>query len=95
MAEIVYREESYQIMGACFEVYMRMGCGFLEPVYQECLAIALEQQGIPFEREKVIELFYRDQRLAQNYRADFVCYDKILWSLRRSAGWRMNIGRRC
>ena len=37
MAEIVFKDESYQIMGACFEVYKEMGCGFLERVYQECL----------------------------------------------------------
>jgi len=39
MSEIVYKEESYAIMGACFEVYKNMGCGFLESVYQECLEI--------------------------------------------------------
>ena len=36
---ILYKEESYQIMGACFEVYKEKGCGFLEAVYQECLEI--------------------------------------------------------
>ena len=37
MTEIIYIEMSYRIIGACFEVYKEMGCGFLEPVYQECL----------------------------------------------------------
>ena len=37
MAEIIYKQESYAIIGACFEVYNEKGCGFLEPVYQECL----------------------------------------------------------
>jgi hypothetical protein len=32
MAEVIYKDESYRIMGACFEVYKEMGCGFLEPV---------------------------------------------------------------
>ncbi len=48
MAELIYREESYRIMGACFEVYRSMGRGFLEPVYQECLEIELAERGIPF-----------------------------------------------
>ncbi|MBP7376062.1 MAG: GxxExxY protein [Pyrinomonadaceae bacterium] len=48
MAEIIYREESYKIMGACFEVYKEKGCGFTEPVYQECLKIEFERQSIPF-----------------------------------------------
>ena len=43
--DIIYKEESYGIMGACFEVYREMGCGFTEPVYQECLEIELEMRG--------------------------------------------------
>jgi GxxExxY protein len=48
MMEIVYKDESYRIMGACFEVYKEMGCGFLAPVYQECLEIELAIQELPF-----------------------------------------------
>lgn len=47
MTEIIYKKESYAIIGACFEVYNEKGCGFLEPVYQECLAIEFKYQGIP------------------------------------------------
>src|SRR5213080_4021968 len=47
MTEIIYKSESYAIIGACFEVYNEKGCGFLEPVYQECLAIEFEYQRIP------------------------------------------------
>jgi len=41
-AELIYKDESYAIIGACFEVYRDKGCGFLEPVYHECLEIELE-----------------------------------------------------
>ena len=47
---LLFEEESYRILGACFEVYKEKGCGFLEPVYQECLAIEFEVQSIPFEQ---------------------------------------------
>ena len=47
MTELIFEEESYQIRGAVFDVYREMGCGFLEPVYQECLEIELEMQQIP------------------------------------------------
>ena len=47
MTEIIHKKESYAIIGACFEVYNEKGCGFLEPVYQECLGIELEYQLIP------------------------------------------------
>lgn len=46
MSDLIYQEESYKIIGACFEVYKQKGCGFNEPIYQECLAIELELQGI-------------------------------------------------
>ncbi len=47
--ELFYKDESYAIVGACFAVYKEKGCGFLEPVYHECLEIELELQGIPFQ----------------------------------------------
>jgi len=45
---LIYKEESYAIVGACMAVYKNKGCGFLEPVYHECLAIEFEIRGIPF-----------------------------------------------
>src|SRR3954466_8572126 len=48
MSDLVYKEESYRIMGACFQIYKEKGCGFLEPVYQECMEIELTLQGIQF-----------------------------------------------
>jgi len=51
MADLIYKEEAYRIVGACFEVYKEKGTGFLEPVYQECLEIELEHQGIPFRSQ--------------------------------------------
>jgi GxxExxY protein len=57
--EIVYKEESYLIVGACYEVYNEKGCGFLEGVYQECLAIELGLQGIPFQEQKELALNYK------------------------------------
>jgi GxxExxY protein len=47
MSDIICENESYAIIGSCFEVYNDKGCGFLEPVYQECLAIEFEYQRIP------------------------------------------------
>jgi GxxExxY protein len=61
--EIVYSEASYRIMGACFEVYKEMGCGFLEPVYQECLEIELGLQGIPFKPQYRLKLSYKGRLL--------------------------------
>ena len=82
MTELIYKEESYAILGACFNVYKTMGCGFLESVYQECLEIEFEYQGIPFSSQKELKLTYRDKELKQTYRPDFICFDKIIIELK-------------
>lgn len=74
---IVYKEESYKIIGAAFKVYNNLGHGFLEAVYQEALEIEFERQGIPCEREKELSIIYDGVQLKQTYKADFVCYGKI------------------
>ena len=78
MAEILYRDESYRIIGACFEVYKYKGCGFTEPVYQECLQIEFSLQDIPFVSQPELELEYKGRNLIQTFRPDFVCYGKIV-----------------
>ncbi|MDO9392150.1 MAG: GxxExxY protein [bacterium] len=76
--ELLYKDESYAIVGACFNVYKNMGSGFLEPVYQECLEIEFERQKIPFEPQKELALKYLDRTLKQKYKPDFVCYGKVV-----------------
>ena len=79
---IVYSQESYKIIGAAFNVYNTLGHGFLEAGYQECLELEFKKQGRPYEREKEIKIYYDGQELKQAYRADFVCYDKIIVELK-------------
>ncbi len=78
MSKLILPEESYRIMGACFEVYKRMGCGFLEHVYQECLEMEFEFQGIPFQSQPEVRLAYRDKNLTSYFVPDFICYGQIL-----------------
>lgn len=82
MPEIIYREESYKIIGACFEVYKQKGCGFTEPIYQECLALEFVIQGIPFILQPKIEMEYKGTKLEQHFRADFVCFGCIILELK-------------
>jgi GxxExxY protein len=79
---VVYAEESYQIMGACFEVYNQIGSGFLEPVYQECLELELAARKIPFVAQRELNLTYRGIRLQRTYKVDIVCFDKIILELK-------------
>ena len=76
--ELVYKDESYRIIGACFEVYKEMGCGFLEAVYQECLSMEFAGQGIPCQSQCALGLCYKGQPLQQKYVPDFICFDKIV-----------------
>ncbi len=76
--QIVYKEESYEIIGACMEVHRVLGCGFLEAVYQEALAIEFTKRGIPFEQNKKLRIYYNDILLRKEYEADFICFDKII-----------------
>lgn len=82
MVEIVYKEESYQIVGACMKVHAGLGSGFLESVYQEALESEFHSQSIPFERQKKLALYYNDVKLKKYYKADFLCYDKIIIELK-------------
>jgi GxxExxY protein len=78
VAGLIYGDESYRIVGACFEVYRVQGRGFLEAVYQECLEHEFADRGIPFEAQRTIPRMYKGRPLRQFYKADFVCYDKII-----------------
>ncbi len=79
---ILYKKESYDIIGAAMEVHRIIGCGFTEPVYQEALELEFDLRGIPYEREKTFRVTYKGQLLDKEFRADFVCYDSIIVELK-------------
>ena len=80
--ELLYREESYFIRGAVYEVYREMGAGFLEAVYQECLEREMRIKQIPFVSQPTLQLFYKREQLIATYRPDLICYDKIIIELK-------------
>lgn len=80
--ELIYKEEAYAIVGACFEVYNVQGYGFLEPVYQECLHIELGLRSIPAAPKPELILSYKGHTLLKRYEADYVCYGKIIVELK-------------
>ena len=79
---IIYSKESYKIAGSAMKVYNTLGCGFLEPVYQEALEIEFQRRGIPYKREEELDIYYDGILLKKKYIADFVCYDKIIVELK-------------
>jgi GxxExxY protein len=82
VTEIIYREQSYRILGACFEVYKEKGCGFLEAVFQECLEMEFGSQGIPFVAHPILALTYKGRALRQTYTPDFICESRIILEIK-------------
>lgn len=80
--KILYKDESYIIQGAVFEVYREMGNGFLESVYQECLERELIAKSATFVVQPELRLHYKSNLLKQTYRPDFICFEKIIVELK-------------
>jgi len=82
MDDFPLKDETYQVLGACFEVYNEMGRGFLESVYQECLEVELTSYGIPFEAQQPIELVFKGQELQRTFAPDLLCFGKVIVELK-------------
>ena len=73
-----FKKETYKIIGCAMKVHSELGNGFLEAVYQEALSIMFFEEGIPFEKEKLLEISFRGKILEKKYIADFICYNNII-----------------
>ena len=78
MTDIILKDESYKIIGACMEVHKELGFGFKEIVYKDALEIEFNTLGIPYQREKLYKIEYKGKILPRRYPADFVIYDAII-----------------
>ena len=80
--ELLMKDKTYQIIGACYEVHKNLGCGFLEAVYQEALVMELIDRNVPVEREKILRINYKGKFLEKKYVADFVCFESVIVELK-------------
>ena len=78
MSSIIYKEESFTIVGLCMEVHNQLGHGFSEIVYKDALMLEFGNNGIEFEREKQYLVYYKDVLLPHKFYADFILFDKII-----------------
>lgn len=72
-----FEELTHKIIGCAMQVHRTLGNGFQEVIYQRALAIEFEHEGIVFEREKVMSIFYRDIDIGTR-RVDFFVDNKIM-----------------
>ena len=77
-SRLVYEEDTYAVIGVAMDVYYRLGCGFLVPVYQEALELELGLRKIPFTAQTRLPIRYKDYQLKKRYKADFVCFERII-----------------
>ena len=82
MADLLYKDETYNIIGAAMEVHCTLGQGFLESVYQEALELELATRLIPYVAQSGIEIYYKQQLLSKCFIADLYCYNAIVVELK-------------
>lgn len=80
--KILYKEESYRIIGSCMAVHRSLGPGFAESLYQEALTKQFKKDGVPYKKEVKIEVYFEGEKLKKYFRADYICYDKIVLELK-------------
>jgi GxxExxY protein len=80
--EFPFKDECYDIIGACMEVANELGCGFLEGVYQEALCYEFLDKGVPFEKGKVLDVYYKERLLNKKYIADFLCFGEVILEIK-------------
>ncbi|MCF6297578.1 MAG: GxxExxY protein [Flavobacteriaceae bacterium] len=81
-SKILFKEEIYKIIGACMKVHSALGSGFLEAIYDEALKKEFTKSNIPFKSQVKLNVFYEGEQLKKYYKADFICYDKILLEIK-------------
>jgi GxxExxY protein len=85
---LLFKDESYKIIGACFEVHKILGHGFKEAVYKDALEFEFEKIGISFSRETPYTIVYKGQKLKHFFVADFIVFDNIILEIKAAS----NIG---
>ena len=78
MAEILYKEESFELIGICMKVHRELGPGFKEVVYKDALELEFQANNIPYVREKSFTVSYKGLGLRRKFCVDFIVYDSIL-----------------
>lgn len=73
-----YKDKVYRIIGAAMEVHRSLGCGLLEPIYNEALVMELDDRGIKGESEKYLPCFYKKRQMMKYYKMDVVVGDIVV-----------------
>lgn len=73
---------SFKVIGCAYEVHKELGAGLLESVYEACLCYELSKLNIAYERQKVLPVLYKDEKIDCGYRIDILVENKIIIELK-------------
>jgi len=82
MNNLLYKEDTYKIIGICMEVHNQLGKGFNEVVYGDALEIEFIDSNIKYSKEQKFNINYKGNILPHKYRADFIINDKIVLEIK-------------
>jgi GxxExxY protein len=82
MAELIFKDEVYAIVGAAMEVHREEGFGFAESVYQECMELELADRGIAATPFVEMPIYYKGRKLKKAFVADIVGFGKVIVELK-------------
>ena len=85
MPELLFKEESYKIIGICMDVHSTLGMGFKEAIYKDALEIEFKRNNISYEKEKQYKIEYKGIILPHKYYADFVLFDSIILEVKSAS----------
>lgn len=85
MAELLFKEESYKLIGICMEVHRNLGMGFKEVIYKDALEYEFRKNNIAFIREQKFEILYKGFVLQHCYYADFIIFNSIVLEVKASS----------
>ncbi len=77
MSELLYKDLTEKIIKVFLDVYNHLGYGYSKDVYIEALAYEMHKQGLVYEKQEPVEIFYKEIKVGQ-YSIDFINEDKVL-----------------
>ena len=84
MEKLIFKNETYQLIGVCMEVHRILGHGFSEIVYKDVIGVEALRKGIEFEREKEYDITNKGEILRHKFFADFVFFDDLILEIKAS-----------
>lgn len=82
MSDIVFKDESFKIIGICMDIHSTLGMGLKEVNYKDAMELEFKANNIPYEREKKYKVFYKGKVLSHPYVADFLVFNAFILEIK-------------